>query len=264
MGFLEEVVPTVRRDVADGRYEIRERRSRSSSSRRLSTAVMSERERGALLVEFKRVSPGALAPRLPARSVSEFLASTSVEGVAGYSCLATRHRFEGSVDDVRALAAGTDRPVLFKDFVVDAAQVDCAADCGAAAVLLIARLGAGGWLSVPLTELARRAHDRGLEVLLELHARSELRHVQDVAPDMLGVNVRDLDTLRMEPAIAAETIRQAKEFHPLIGLSGVGAREDARRFWSLGADGILVGSGVARAEDPAAFLRSLVRPGEPP
>jgi indole-3-glycerol phosphate synthase len=261
MGFLAEVVPAVRREVASGQYAAPERPMRPARAERLSTALRRERERGALLVEFKRVSPGSSTPRLPSRAIPGFLASTSVEGLAGYSCLATRYRFEGSVADVRAVVEGTDRPVLFKDFVVDPAQVDCAAGVGAAAILLIARLEDAGLLEVPLTELAERARALGLEVLLELHARSELRHVQGVAPEMIGVNVRDLDTLSMEPATAAETIRAAADLHPLLGLSGVGSPEDARRFWSLGVDGILVGSAVARADNPAAFLRSLARPG---
>lgn len=259
MGFLAEVVSDVRRDVAEGRYGSTRNAVRASDPPRLSAQIMDKRDQGALVVEYKRVSPGSATPRLPARTVPEFLAATDADGVAGYSCLATRSRFEGSVADVRALAEGTDRPLLFKDFVVDPVQVDCAAGVGAAAILLIARLADTGLLTVPLANLARCARDRGLEVLLELHAKSELRHAQDVAPEMIGVNVRNLDTLRMEPATAAATIRAAAGMHPLLGLSGVGSPEDARRFWSLGVDGLLVGSAVARARDPAAFLRSLAR-----
>jgi indole-3-glycerol phosphate synthase len=262
MGFLDEVVSAVRRDVADGRYAVQTGTRRTSTAPRLAAAILRGRRHGALLVEFKLVSPGSATPRLPARSVSEFLASTRGAAVVGYSCLATRHRFEGSLEDVRAVALGTDRPVLFKDFVVDPVQIDAACDAGAAAVLLIARLQEAGLLEVPLAELARHARRRGLEVLLELHAKAELRHVQGVLPEMIGVNVRDLDTLQMEPATAAETIRAAADVHPLLGLSGVASAEDARRFWSLGVDGILVGSAVARAGDPAAFLRSLARPSE--
>jgi indole-3-glycerol phosphate synthase len=262
MGFLAEIVPEVRRDVAAGRYATPEGVRRSGPVPRLSRAVLRERDRGAVIVEFKRVSPGSASPRLVPRTVAQFVALADVSGVAGYSCLATRHRFEGSVDDVRAVAEGTDLPVLFKDFVVDPAQIDCAASSGASAILLIARLEDAGLLAVPLPDLARRARDRGLEVLLELHSKSELRHVQGVAPEMVGVNVRDLDTLRMEPAVAAETVRAAADLHPLIGLSGVASAEDAGRFWSWGVDGILVGTAVARAEDPRAFLRSLARPRE--
>ena len=126
--------------------------------------------------------------------------------------------------------------------------------------LLIARLETEGLLSTPLAELADQAHARRLEVLLEFHDRSELRQVGGVAADMFGVNVRDLDTLRMAPAVADATLRAAASLRPLLGLSGVASPADALRFWDAGVDGILVGSSVARASDPGAFLQSLHRP----
>jgi indole-3-glycerol phosphate synthase len=261
-GFLRDIVAQVRDDVDRGRYAVERTPLRATRGARLSEAVRREGVRGALLVEYKRVSPGASIPRLPHRTPVEFVARTGVPGLAGYSCLATRPQFEGSVGDVVAVAHATELPVLFKDFVVEPGQVDAAADAGAAAILLIARLEDERLLGRPLTSLAERARGRGLEVLLELHARSELRHVERVNPEMVGVNVRDLDTLRMEPEVAADTVRAARTHRPLLGLSGVATAEDARRFWSLGVDGILVGSSVARAKDPAAFLRSLARPTE--
>jgi indole-3-glycerol phosphate synthase len=186
--------------------------------------------------------------------------------VTAYSCLATEPRFEGSPADVADLVALTDLPVLFKDFVVDPRQLDAAAEAGASAILLIARLETHGGLATPLADLADGAHARGLEVLLEFHDKSELRQVGNVAADVFGVNVRDLDTLRMEPEVAAATIRAAGRLRPLLGLSGVRDRSDALRFWELGVDGILVGSAAARASDLPQFLRTLHRTGprEPP
>jgi indole-3-glycerol phosphate synthase len=96
-------------------------------------------------------------------------------------------------------------------------------------------------------------------VLLEFHGRSELSRAAVVGADMFVVNVRDLDTLRMEPEVAEETLRAAANLRPLLGLSGVGSPEHARRFWNLGVDGILVGSAVARSTAPAAFLSTLRR-----
>jgi indole-3-glycerol phosphate synthase len=150
--------------------------------------------------------------------------------------------------------------VVFKDFVVDPRQLEAASRSGASAVLLIARLEEEGLLTTALSELAAEAHARGLEVLLELHDKSELRRTADVAADVYGVNVRDLDTLRMAPTTADATIRAAAKLRPLLGLSGVASPADARRFWNAGVDGILVGSAVARSADPAALLQSLYRP----
>jgi indole-3-glycerol phosphate synthase len=262
MGFLSEVVAATRTAIASPDYlaglpEGDEGVDHPS----LRNAIQSAGSRGALLVEFKRFSPGAESPELPERSPEEFVRSTLSAVVAGYSCVATEHRFRGSPRDVAALASRTALPVLFKDFIVDRPQLDAARRSGASAVLLIARLESMGLLTIPLAELAREAHSRRLEVLLEFHERSELKRAAGVDADMYGVNVRDLDSLRMEPDVAAATIRAASPLRPLLGMSGVASPDDARRFWDLGTDGILVGSAAARATDPAAFLRTLHRPG---
>jgi indole-3-glycerol phosphate synthase len=261
MGYLSEIVAEVRTSIARPEY-LAALPSRSSASGRpsLRRAIENAGADGALVVEFKRVSPGSESPELPARSPAELARSTAACDVAGYSCLATGPRFRGSPNDVRELAEATDRPILFKDFVIDPVQLDAAERAGASAVLLIARLEGAQLLSRPLRDLAADAHARRLEVVIEFHDKSELRQAGNVGADMYGVNVRDLDTLRLEPGVAAATIRAAGSLRPLVGMSGVAGPADARRFWDAGVDAILVGSAVARAVDPASFLRSLRRP----
>ena len=262
MGFLQEVVHANERAAEDPRYFAGVPLKRLGSPPSLRKAVEREARRGALLVEFKRFSPGQAEPRLPVREAREFVRRTDIPGVAGFSCLATMPHFEGSPGDVAELVRATDRPVLFKDFVVDMPQLDVAARCGASAVLLIGRLASERLLKRPLSVLARGAHDRGLEVLLEFHRKAELRDALGVDADMYGVNVRDLDSLVIDRPTALATLEAARSegLRPLLGLSGVAAPEDAARFWDAGVDGILVGTAVARAADPALFLASLGRP----
>ena len=262
MGFLREIVRLNEAAARDPQYldgVPSESGPRPPSLRR---RIEREARRGALLVEFKRVSPGQSEPRLPVRGAGEFVRRADVPGVAGFSCLATVPHFEGCPGDVAELVRATDRPVLFKDFVIDVRQLDVAARCGAGAVLLIARLATERLLRRPLADLARAAHDRGLEVLLELHRKTELPDAIGFDADMYGVNVRDLDSLEIDPPTALATIAAARDegLRPLLGLSGVASPEDAARFWDAGADGILIGTAVARAADPARFLASLGRP----
>jgi len=268
MGFLEEILRETRRTVdapgyGQGLPELPSRRTTSFRA-----AVERDRASGALVVEYKRVSPGQSEPKLPTRSIPEFLRLTETARPTAFSCLATTPRFDGSPSDVAELAGSTSRPVLFKDFVVDARQVRAAARAGASAILLIARLSGLLEGTAPLVDLANAAHAEGLEVLLELHARSELSRVANVVADVYGVNVRNLDTLAIDRPTAAETLREARSagLRPLLGLSGVADATDAGRFWADGVDGILVGSAVARAADPAHFLETLRRgpPGGTP
>jgi indole-3-glycerol phosphate synthase len=260
MGFLAEIVGEIRASIArHGYLSEADLRRPGDPPASLRTAIQKAGGGGAVLVEFKRVSPGSETPHLPLRTAAEFVRSTEGGAPTAYSCIATASRFDGSPRDVADLTQLTPLPVLFKDFVVEPIQLEAAARAGASAVLLIARLETEGLLRVPLAELASGAHARGLEVLLEFHDKSELRRTANVGADMYGVNVRDLDTLRLEPAVADATIHAAGHLRPLLGLSGVTTAIDARRFWELGVDGILVGSAVARAVDPASFLRALHR-----
>jgi indole-3-glycerol phosphate synthase len=261
MGALADFVRSTREAVRDPSYG--RDLPRRASERRPSLRAAVERDRwvGSLIVEYKRFSPGQPTPELPRRSVSEFVETMETAGVTGYSCLATRSKFEGSPRDVSELVNATYRPVLFKDFVVEPIQIEVAARTGASAVLLIARLATEGHLSVPLADLSLAAHARGLEVLLEFHGKAELSEVGDVAADMYGVNVRDLDSLEIDRPTAMAAIEQAVDqgLQPLLGLSGVESAEDARRFWSSGVDGILVGTAVARSSHPSELLASLRR-----
>lgn len=267
MGFLEQIVRESHRSLEDPGYGTSLTPPIFRKNRTFRQAVEEDQVRGALVVEYKRTSPGHAEPNLPARSVKQFLDATRPARPSAYSCLATIPRFGGSPSDVAELASSTDRPVLFKDFIVDRRQIHVAALCGASAVLLIARLADGRHLSSSLESLADEAHRLGLEVLVEFHERSELSRAADLAADVYGVNARNLDSLAIERETATETLRAACErgLRPLLGLSGVADPSDAGRFWAEGVDGILVGSAVALAPDPAAFLATLRRPtGEVP
>ena len=264
MGFLEEVVSATRDTIAQPGYAAGLPDDGPKRRPSFRAAIERDERNGALVVEYKRVSPGRASPSLPPWSVSEFVASTLPAAPSAYSCLATASRFEGAPADVRELASATRRPVLFKDFVIDRRQLDVAARTGASAVLLIARLESDGFLSEGLSALAEAAHRRGLEVLLEFHGGTELSRAAGVPADVFGVNMRDLDTLEIDRATGARTLTRAREkgLRPLLGLSGVGHARDAARLWEAGADGILVGSAVARSNDPARFLSGLRRPSQ--
>jgi indole-3-glycerol phosphate synthase len=257
MGFLADLLPQVRGQInnasyLDGLPEVPVRRAPS-----LREAVARAREGWAVLVERKHESPGAIESSLPRISIDRFVDSAKAGGADGLSCLATAPAFHGSPREVADLVRASGLPVLFKDFVIDPIQVEAAARAGASAILLIARLESGGFLDRPIGELAIAARARGLEVLLEVHGPDEWDVAEDVAVDLFGVNLRDLDTLQFRPEAAEETFRLAGRHHPLLGLSGVTSPAEAERYRDWGADGLLVGAGFARASDPSAFLRSL-------
>ena len=256
-GFLPEIVEAVRTDIALPSYREGLPREPPHPPASLRAAIREAPGGWALLVERKHRSPGAQPPELPERSIDDFVRWVTDAHVEGLSCLATRPAFAGSPQEVLGLTQRTRQPVLFKEFVIDPVQVAAARRVGASAVLLLARLETEGRLRIPLRELARIAHQAGLEVLLEFHAREEVKVVSKIPADLYGVNVRDLETLALRPGVAEETFRELADRRPLLGLSGVAGPEEARRFRRWGADGILVGGAFARSEQPDAFLASL-------
>jgi indole-3-glycerol phosphate synthase len=257
--FLGRIVPEVRRDVGRPDYLTGLPAVGPRPRSTLTRSIQSARSAGAILVEYKRVSPGAAAPVLPTCTPREFVERFSNPVVAGYSSIGTGPVFGGSPRTCRSIAERTERPVLFKDFVLDPVQIEAADRAGCSAILLIARLATRGFLAHSLADLARRAHARRLEVLLELHDPSEVPLASSVPADLIGVNLRNLETLRLEPEVAASTARILRGSTPRLGLSGVTGPTEARRWWSLGVDGILVGTAAATAPDPDAFLRAVRR-----
>ncbi len=257
MGFLDQILPEVSESIHRRDYAAGLPASRTGSPSSLRESIRERRTALAVVAEYKRVSPGYVDARLPERSIRDFIRLAEGHRIAGFSALACGPRFEGSPRQVWELAHGTPLPVLFKDFVVDPVQIDAAARSGAAAILLIARLEREKWINTSLAELAHRAHERGLEVLLEFHDPREVELAGGIPADLYGVNVRDLDTLRMEPARTEETFHRAAALRPLLVLSGVRNPDDAARFRRLGTDGLLVGTALAKSADPVNFLEEL-------
>lgn len=225
--------------------------------RSLAAGVRAARERGELGVigEVKRRSPsvGAIgervAPGAQARAYAE-------GGAAGISVLTERDHFNGSLDDLAAVAASVGVPVLCKDFVLDERQLDLAAAAGAHAVLLIAAIHD----DAALIGLVAAAHARGLEVLLEVHDEAELERALAVPADLIGVNNRDLHSFAVDLAVAerlAPGAAAAGDPRPLVAESGVHTSADAARMRACGVDALLVGEALMRAPQPGALLRRL-------
>ena len=140
-----------------------------------------------IIAEFKRRSPSKGWIKEDGRPDVIPLAYQQ-NGAAALSILTDEHYFGGSDDFIRqARASGVTLPILYKNFVIDESQLYAAALCGASAVLLIAAC-----LSVQqCAALLAKAHDLGLEVLLEIHSEEELEYAA-LGPDLCGINNRHL------------------------------------------------------------------------
>jgi indole-3-glycerol phosphate synthase len=219
----------------------------------------------AVIAEVKRASPsrGHLADIPDAAGLAVAYAGG---GAAAVSVLTEPAHFGGSLEDLVAVAAAVDVPVLRKDFVLDGYQVWQARAAGAAAVLLIAAaLDDAG-----LTALQVVADQAGVDCLVEAHTAAEVEravacHAAAATGRrlVLGINARDLSTLQVDRDHVAR-VRAAVELPQdavVVAESGVEGPDDVVAYAGAGADAVLVGGHVATAADPAAAVAELVAAG---
>lgn len=207
---------------------------------------------GAVIAEMKRRSPsgGELRGGLdPAATAAGYAGA----GAAALSVLTDGPGFGGSIDDLVAARSASALPVLRKDFVVDPVQVAEARVAGADAVLLIvAVLGAGG-----LEECLAAAGRCGLDALVEVHDEQDCALAVAAGSRLIGVNNRDLRTLRTDIATFGR-LRPMLGDSVCVAESGVRTPDDAARMVSEGADAVLVGEMLMRSPDPAAACAAVV------
>jgi indole-3-glycerol phosphate synthase len=204
-----------------------------------------------VIAEFKRASP-SLGPFAQEVKIAAQLAAYKAGGAAAFSILAEAEHFGGRQGDFK-VALGFGLPVLYKGFVCTRAHLREAASLGAHAVLLIARI-----LGTELAAYAADARALGLEPLFEIHAMDEVPDVQAAMPRLVGWNARDLSNFS-ERAADLTYLRGAFPEALLIRESGLRSPELARAALDEGFQALLVGEGLMRAADPAAFLAAVRR-----
>ncbi len=257
MGFLSDVVAEVRRDL--------ERRPPDES--RLLARILAmppprdfvgalRARRPAVIAEVKRASPSAG----PIRDRDPFEQARAYEagGAAAVSVLTEPRHFQGSLADLRAAHLATSLPVLRKDFLLHPLQLLESRAVGADAVLLVA-----GCLSdEELEAMLEACGELGLGALVEAHQPEDLARAVALGAEVVGVNARDLETLQVDLDRALGLLGEVPPDRVAVLESGLATRAQVLQAVEAGAQAVLVGEALMRAEDPAARLRELL--GEDP
>jgi indole-3-glycerol phosphate synthase len=209
----------------------------------------------AIVAEFKRTSPSAGVIRNDV-DVRDIVRAYELGGASAISILTDEEHFGGSMADLVAARAQTSLPILRKDFVVDPVQIFAAAIAGADAILLIV----AALDDVSLQRLRKTAEDElGLDALVEAHTAEEVRRAANAGATLIGVNNRDLHTLRVSLETSERLIAEAPPGTTMISESGLSSAADLRRLGALGYRGFLIGEVLMRAGDPAAKLREWIQ-----
>jgi indole-3-glycerol phosphate synthase len=207
----------------------------------------------AVIAEFKRRSPSAGVLR-GEPDLAEIVGAYARGGARALSVLTEQPNFGGSLEDLRAARSLCELPLLRKDFVVDDYQLLEARAAGADAVLLIV----AALSDAQLASLHARAHELGLDVLVEVHDRAELDRAVELGAELIGVNNRDLRDFSVDVA-RTHALRGAIPAGVLVvSESGIASAAQLRELASDRVDAVLVGESLMRAADPARALEELL------
>jgi len=222
-------------------------------------ATLADRSAVSVIAEVKRASPskGDLASIPdPGRLASRY----EQGGAAAISVLTESRRFKGSLDDLDRVRRAVDIPVLRKDFIVSSYQVWEARAHGADLVLLIVAA-----LSQPaLVSLVERTGSLGMTALVEIHDSDELDRALAAGAKLVGINARDLTTLKVDQGLFASLAPRVPKGITLVAESGVAGPADLVAYARAGARAVLVGEYLATSTDPKQAVCQLACLGAHP
>ncbi|HYM49308.1 MAG TPA: indole-3-glycerol phosphate synthase TrpC [Candidatus Limnocylindrales bacterium] len=213
-----------------------------------------ERPGVSLIAECKARSPSAGTLQDPYDPVT-LARRYEAAGASALSVLTEPDFFGGAFEHLRAVRAAVAMPLLCKDFVVDELLVTCARAAGAdAALLIVAILD-----DAQLHSLHAAIRAAGMQALIEAHTEAELERALEIPGAMIGINNRDLSTMRTDPGTTARLRPRIPPDRFVVSESGIRSAAEIDALAALGVGAALVGESLLRAPDLEAQMRRLRR-----
>ena len=262
MSVLNEILEGVRADLAARQRQTPLERlkemARRAPSPRDAVAALSGPDVD-VIAEVKRASPSkgtmAAIPD-PAALAGEYEAG----GASIISVLTEPRHFKGSLEDLAAVRERVSVPVLRKDFTISSYQLWEARARGADMVLLIVAVLEQN----ALVSLVERAMSIGLVPLVEVHTDAEVVRAAEAGAKVIGVNARDLTTMKVDQEAFARLAPLIPEHVIKVAESGIRGPRDLFAYATAGANAVLVGESLVTGKDPRSAVADLVTAGSHP
>lgn len=251
--ILKKLVSNSQIAIDDGVYDIDVDLQKSSKDFRY---IIQTNPHATLLTEIKFASPSLGKIRTltdPASIANQMI----VGGAKALSILTQPHLFHGSPEYFIKVRQAVNVPLLMKDIMIDKVQIDAAKKIGADFILLIQSLFDQDYLK-NIDGFIEYAHQKGVEVLLEVHTKEEFKNAQKTKADLIGINNRNLDTLEIDLKTTEKILENNKLERPILSESGIENPEDIRYLKNCGASAFLIGSSIMKRGNIQEQVKKMV------
>ncbi len=256
--FLDKLAQNAKETIKAGYYEAQKTAKPAVASRISLKEAILKCKRAPVIAEIKLASPSLGVIKKNA-DVGNLAKAIETGGAVGISVLTEPTFFNGSLDFLAEARRQTKLPILMKDIVLSPLQLDAAYKIGANAVLLIEALFEREYCERDVHEMIGYAHSKSLEVLLEAHTEDEFLSALKTDADLIGINNRDLKTLRVDLGISKQILQRTDtEGRTVVSESGIKKPDDIRLLRKHGAHAFLIGSAVMKADDVAEKVEEFV------
>lgn len=239
--FLDVLANDTRETIDSGYYQNVKAIKKHQTS--LTKAII-DCELNPVIAEIKGSSPSAgtirntINPKVVAKAMQKGCA-------VALSVLTEPKHFKGSLKTLSEARETVELPILMKDIIITTEQIDVASRLGANAVLLIQSLFEKDYCEISVAKMIDFAHIRGLEVLLETHTEEEFKFAIETKADLVGINNRNLGTLKIDLNTTKEILRRNANWGKIIvSESGIKNPRDLRFLRECGAKAFLIGSSI--------------------
>ena len=207
-----------------------------------------------IIAEIKKSSPSA-GEIIKDYYPDEIAVKYEQSGAGAISILTEKSFFKGDIDHLSLINRKTNLPILRKDFIIDSYQVFESKVFKADAILLIATI----LDDEEIKEFINISNDIGLDCIIETHTQHEIERAIKIDYPIIGINNRNLDTLKVDLNNTINLIKHIPDYFTIIGESGIKNHSDIDKYNKNGVFNFLIGETILSSDNISLKFKELLK-----